>query len=160
MNAIDLLRVQHRRIERLVDKLEGTQNERSRQHVFAELADTLAAHLLIEERLFHPALEVSRPDGKLFESPEEHLVIRRVLADLLRTPLWDDAFDIKMRVLEEQMVRHHGDEEDDLFPRVTALLDEDALDALGDQMHVAFESLMVGHPSDGISYQSELTAAP
>jgi hemerythrin superfamily protein len=159
MNAIDLLKLQHRRIEKLLAKVEGTKNERSRQHVFEELADTLAAHVLIEERLFYPAIRATRTEDKLLESLEEHLALKRVLADLLTTPFADATFEAKMKVLEEQAVHHHGEEEDELFPKVGALLGEDALDALGDQMHVAFESLMVGHPSDGVPSQTQHAAA-
>lgn len=150
MNAIDLLTSQHRQMEGLLSKLEGMKNTASKQAVFDEMADTLAAHVLIEEQHFYPAIKANKTEDILLESLEEHLAIKRVLADLLKTPFDDETFDAKLKVLTEQATHHHKEEEEELFPKVKKLLDKDDLQALGKKMSTAFERLISGHPSDDV----------
>jgi hypothetical protein len=79
-------------------------------------------------------LVAAMQENILLESLEEHLGIKRVLADLLAMGADDDLFAPKMRVLKEQVEHHGGEEEDDLFPNVKKLLDDETLIALAQQM--------------------------
>ncbi len=60
------------------------------------MADKLAAHAAIEERLFYPAVESSKTEDLVLESAEEHLSIKRVLADMLSMKGRRRAFDAKL----------------------------------------------------------------
>src|ERR1043165_7090722 len=50
---------------------------------FAELANKLAAHAAVEEQLCYPAVMVKETHELLHEAVEEHLAVKRVLADML-----------------------------------------------------------------------------
>ena len=108
MNAADLLEAQHREFERFFSRIDRARDTQSKAKLVEELADLLAAHAVIERRRRHPAEAQGRPEDLLLESLEEHLGIKRVLADLLRTSAADDTFDAKVEVLKEQIEHHVG----------------------------------------------------
>ncbi len=145
MNAVDLLVTDHRRMEKLLKELvEATGDEKGR--LFEEVADTLAVHVTIEEKLFYPAVKAGRTEDILLESLEEHLSIKRVLADLVALSPSDETFDPKLHVLKEQVVHHHKEEEGELFPKVRKLLDHERLSELGDRMEAERKTLETGKP--------------
>ncbi|HLL24214.1 MAG TPA: hemerythrin domain-containing protein [Kofleriaceae bacterium] len=77
----------------------------------------------------------------LLESLEEHLSLKRVLADLLAIAPEDAKFEPKLHVLAEQAEHHHEEEEEHLFPKVKKLLSSERLDALGSQMRARMDDL-------------------
>jgi len=102
--------------------------------LFEELADKLAVHASIEEHHFYPAVKAKRTEDILLESLEEHVGIKRVLADLLETEASDETFDAKISVLKEQVSHHVEEEEGELFPKVQKLLSSEQLEAIGQEM--------------------------
>ena len=157
MNAVDLLVTDHKRMEKLLDTLvEAKGDEKARQ--FNEVADTLAVHVTIEERIFYPAVKAGRTEDILLESLEEHLSIKRVLADLIALSPSDDTFDPKLHVLKEQVEHHHKEEEGDLFPKVRKLFDHDHLSALGDTMEAERKKLEAGQPRKLVLGQTDQAA--
>ena len=55
MNAIKMLKQQHREVEKLFKQLEAAKSAGPRTKTFNEIADALAIHATIEERHFYPA---------------------------------------------------------------------------------------------------------
>jgi hemerythrin superfamily protein len=159
MDAIDLLKFQHRQVEELLAELQRAASAKLKRLAFDELADSLAAHVLIEEHLFYPAIKAKRTQDILLESLEEHLAIKRLLADLLKTPFEDATFRAKLEVLNEQVVHHHDEEEVELFPKVRKLLTKDELVALGKKMFGAHERLIAGHPARSVPAETARAAA-
>jgi len=134
MNAIELLESQHREVESLFSKIEKARTSASKTKLFEQIADKLAVHAAIDEHHFYPAVKEKRTEDILLESLEEHLAIKRVLADLLDLDAGDETFDAKLKVLKEEVEHHVGEEESDLFPKVRAVIDEDQLEAIGQEM--------------------------
>lgn len=158
MNAVDLLVTDHRRMEKLLKELvEATGDEKGR--LFEEVADTLAVHVTIEERVFYPAVKAGRTEDILLESLEEHLSIKRVLADLVALNPSDETFDPKLHVLKEQVLHHHKEEEGELFPKVRKLLDHEHLSELGDRMEAERKTLETGKPRSLVLGQTDHAAA-
>jgi iron-sulfur cluster repair protein YtfE (RIC family) len=134
MNAIELLIDQHRMLEaRLKAALEATQ-PRARAALIAQLGDHLAAHIASEEEVFYPAVKALRTADILLESLEEHLSLKRLVADLLELPPAAPSFMAKLKALREQTEQHHREEEEHLFPSVRKAWDPQQLDVLGRQM--------------------------
>lgn len=157
MNAVDLLVTDHRRMEKLLDALvEATGDEKAQR--FKEAADKLAAHVTVEERIFYPAVKASRTEDILLESLEEHLSIKRVLADLVALSPSDDTFDPKLHVLKEQVEHHHKEEEGDLFPKVRKLFDHDHLSELGATMEAEMKTLEANHARKLVPGQTDQAA--
>jgi hemerythrin superfamily protein len=134
MDAIELLESQHREVEDLFSQIEETSDTSAKAELFDELADKLAIHAAIEEHHFYPSVKAERTEDILLESLEEHLSIKRILADLLQTDADDDTFDAKIKVLKETVTHHVDEEESDLFPKVRKLFDEERREALGQEM--------------------------
>jgi hemerythrin superfamily protein len=134
MNAIDLLESQHREVEKLFSKIEKSKSEDAKGKLFEEIADKLAVHAAIEEHHFYPAVKANRTEDILLESLEEHLGIKRILADLLEIEPSDETFDAKVKVLKEQVSHHVEEEESELFPKVKKLLSKEQLEAIGQEM--------------------------
>jgi hemerythrin superfamily protein len=158
MNAIELLKSQHREVEALFSKLERATGK-SRRATFEALADNLAAHATIEEHQFYPAVKANRTEDILLESLEEHLGIKRVLADLLKTSSDDETFEAKVKVLKEQVEHHVEEEEEELFPKVKKLFGPLELEALGQEMLAEFTVLIEGRPREGVPAETQ-EAAP
>jgi hemerythrin superfamily protein len=147
MNAIDLLVSQHRKMEAaLKDLVDG--DAASRRARFGRTADQLMAHVLVEEEHFYPAVRARRTEDILLESLEEHLSLKRVLADLLALKVDDPTFGPKLHVLYEQAEHHHGEEEEHLFPKVKKLLSAKELDDLGALLEAEEAELLAGRPRD------------
>lgn len=156
-DAVELLTAQHKEVDELLEKLE--KGEGNRRDVFMQLANNLAAHATIEEKVFYPAVMAKDTKDLLQESVEEHLAIKRVLSDLITMKLDPDAFKAKLSVLKEQVSHHaHKEEEDKLFPKVNKLFSADERAALGGEMLAMFEDLMAGSPALNVPEEIEVAA--
>lgn len=147
MNALDLLKEQHDEVDELISQIEDSDDPAEKAELFREMADKLAAHATMEEKLFYPAVKAKQTEEILVESTEEHLSIKRVLADMLELDPEDEHFDAKLSVMKEQ-IEHHAKEEEEgeLFPKVKKLLSKDELEALGGEMMAMFEQLLEQEP--------------
>ena len=160
MNAVDMLESQHREMEELFAKLEKADRSDRKQKLFTQIADKLAVHASIEEQEFYPAVKAKRTEDILLESLEEHLGIKRVLSDLIDLDPSDETFDAKTKVLQEQVEHHVGEEEDDLFPKVKKIFDEETLVAIAQQMALLQEELLAkGNPRLAVPAETD-EAAP
>jgi hemerythrin superfamily protein len=152
-DVLELLAEQHAEVDALIAKLEN--GEGNRRVVFSELADKLAAHAVVEEKLFYPAVLAKDTEGMLAEAVEEHLSIKRVLADMIAARIDDDHFLAKLSVLKEQVSHHaHAEEEKELFPKVRDMFSADERAALGNELLVMFEDLLATHPMRSVPSQT------
>jgi len=150
MNALELLKQQHDAVKGLFESYEEAENEDEKQTLFEEIADNLAAHSTIEEEIFYPAAYQGEAEPLLREAVEEHLSIKRLLADLLVMSAQDENFDAKVKVVQEQVEHHVQEEEGELFKKVTKMIDKDELERLGAEMQAMFDDLIEEGPSDRI----------
>ncbi|WP_157267777.1 hemerythrin domain-containing protein [Azohydromonas aeria] len=158
MDAIELLTSQHRRLEGLMkDWMNGSEGRR--QTLFKQVGDELTLHVTSEEQVFYPAVKEKRTEDILLESLEEHLSLKRVLADLIALDPADPTFEAKFHVLKEQAEHHHKEEEEHLFPKVKQLLEPMARNTLGEQMLALQQQLKrEGDPREAVSEQTDQAA--
>lgn len=145
MNAIDLLVTQHRQLEKQLKALLDA-DVGQRRTLFRKASDELMAHVLSEEHEFYPAVSAKRTEDILLEGLEEHLSLKRLVADLLALHPEDVHFEPKLHVLEEQARHHHKEEEENLFPKVRKLLSTSDLDTLGETMAAEQAQLLRQQP--------------
>lgn len=146
MDAIKLLKMQHDEVEELLEELEASGPGDARADQFARIADALAGHSEVEERLFYPALREAGSEDLVAEALEEHLSVKRLLADLLDMRPSDDRFIAKVKVLREQVEHHVGEEESEMFRAAKKALGTEELDRLGAQMEQMYTELLRRHP--------------
>jgi hemerythrin superfamily protein len=159
VNAIELLKNQHEEAKALFRKFEKA-GEEEKQQLFEQIADALAVHAAIEEKHFYPATKSARTEELLQEAVEEHLAVKRVIADLLEMSTEDAQFDAKVAVLKEQVEHHIEEEEGELFPKVKKMFKEEQLEDLGVVMEDTAEDLKAsGAPRQAVPAETD-SAAP
>ena len=140
MDAIQLLKDDHKKVEKIFSEME---RKEYRQKLFPELDRELSIHAEIEEKVFYPAAKEVEPTRDLvLESIEEHKQIKLVLADLEQTDMTTDEWGAALKVLEEDVMHHVGEEENELFPKVKKILSRDQLEDLGTRMEELKMQLM------------------
>ena len=141
MDAIQLLKDDHRKVEKIFLDLENKRDDR--RALFPELDRELSIHAEIEEKVFYPAARGAEPTRDLvLESIEEHKQIKMVLADLEKTDMRTAEWAADLKVLKEDVMHHVGEEEKELFPKVQKILSKDQLDDLGTRMEEMKMQLM------------------
>ncbi|MFN8157064.1 MAG: hemerythrin domain-containing protein [Candidatus Nanopelagicales bacterium] len=137
MDAIVLLRTQHREVEKLFKAV-----DKGDLSVVPEICAALEEHALIEEDVFYPAVRAEVPDeaSDILESLEEHLIVKRLVAELREMDPDDEAYEAKATVLAENVRHHVREEEDELFPAVRSALGRKRLVELADEMQRDRES--------------------
>lgn len=155
MEATKLLKKQHEEVKDLFEQFEAAEKDSEKQELFDRIADDFAAHGEIEEKIFYPAVYVGQLKDKLQEAVEEHLVAKRVAADLLQMEPSDEQFDAKMKVLKELIEHHVEEEEGELFPLVRQSFAREELDALGEQMEQMFAQLQEDEPRQQIPSETD-----
>jgi len=149
MDAITLLKDDHRSLERLFKRYEqaGDRAFVEKRALVDRIIEELSRHAAIEEQLFYPVARATVPgtDDIALESLEEHHIVKWVLSELERMDPTDERFDAKVTVLIEN-VRHHVEEEEtEFFPKVRDELGRNALGDLGDTM-AKFKEVAPTHP--------------
>jgi len=133
MDAIELLKSQHRQVEELFSKIESSEGEQMAT-LFFQLADAFLVHSHIEEEIFYPAAFEERTEDELREAVEEHLQAKRLIADMLDLDWSDEQWTAKCAVLKEDIQHHVKEEEGTLFPLVQKEMTKKRLSELGTQM--------------------------
>jgi hemerythrin superfamily protein len=133
MDAINLLKTDHRKVDKIFSELE--KGNGNRDQLFKELATELTVHAEIEEKLFYPAVKDAEPTHDLvLESFEEHKQMKMVLGDLEQADKKTEEWIAGLKVLMEDVQHHVGEEENDLFPKVKKVLSSQELEDLGQRM--------------------------
>lgn len=137
-DAVDLLRRQHDAFRELFDEFRGLSARASQRKatLVRELITLLVKHSEIEEQVFYPAVRNEVPDvaDDIDEDLEEHHAAELLLAELDHMTPDAERYDAKVTVLIEHMTHHLEEEEQDLFPKVRAGLDEQRRRDLGRAM--------------------------
>jgi hemerythrin-like domain-containing protein len=137
MNAITMLTEDHREVERMLDELEPTTERgiKTRTELFQRLKAALTVHETIEEEIFYPALR-SHPKAKdiVLEAYEEHDVVDSIMAELESTPVDDETWGAKAKVMTENLRHHIEEEEGEMFRTARRVFEPEELQALGERM--------------------------
>ena len=149
MNAIELLKEDHKKVRGLLSQLAETTKraEKTRTELLATIAKEIEVHAKIEEEIFYPAFKDAAGEGEAeamyFEALEEHHAAGDlVLPDLLATDVTSDRFSGRAKVLKEMIEHHAGEEEKEMFPKARELLGNEMLRELGEKMEARKAELM------------------
>jgi iron-sulfur cluster repair protein YtfE (RIC family) len=136
MNAIDLLKEDHDKVDRLFQKVNATKNE-DHSDLFEQIKHELEIHTHIEEKLFYPKL-MKEGDEELQkltkEAVQEHHQAKIFLRELSGLAEDSEKFEPKLKVLTDDIKHHVQEEEGQMFPMVKEQLDEYTLQMLGNEL--------------------------
>ena len=112
MDAITLLKDDHRTVEGLFQRYENGLDGEEKQQVVHEIIRELAVHAAIEEQVLYPAVRQAFPRGEDLaeEGIDEHQEVKETLAELDGMDPSDPGFDQRVLSLIRD-VRHHVEEE-------------------------------------------------
>ena len=137
MDALTLMKDDHQKMRKLLTELESTTERgvKTREELYATIKGELTVHEIIEEEIFYPALK-EHPKAKdiVLEAYEEHHVVDTVMAELESTPVDDETWGAKAKVMKENVEHHMEEEEGEMFQKARQVFDKDELEELGTRM--------------------------
>jgi hemerythrin-like domain-containing protein len=155
MDAFNLLKADHRKVEELFSQLESASGGQAKMRVFQQIKTELDLHTHIEETIFYPALEEPKQTHDLtLEAYEEHDVVKKLLQELSRAKTPNEEWEAKAKVLQENVEHHVEEEENELFPKASSALGADEIETLGEQMESEKERMQKRGGSKSASKKS------
>jgi hemerythrin superfamily protein len=137
MNAITMLTDDHKKMRKLLTELESTTERglKIRGELYSTIKGELTVHEIIEEEIFYPELK-AHPKARdiVLEGYEEHHVVDMVMRELEDTPVDDESWGAKAKVMKENVEHHMEEEEGEMFKQARSVFDDDELEALGRRM--------------------------
>lgn len=151
MNAIDLLKEDHDKVEKLFEQFKANEDG-DNVELARKITEELEAHTHIEEVIFYPRL-IEEGDDELKsiveEGIEEHRQVKMFLKEMRNLSDGSDKLNAKLKVVVEDVEHHVKEEEDEMFPQVEALFDKAVLEELGTAMEKEKNSFMKGSAASG-----------
>ena len=136
MNAIELLKEDHERVDKLFQKVKADEDG-DHKDTFEQIKAELEVHTHLEEKIFYPKLK-EKGDEELkkitLEGVEEHHQVKMFLRELSSLVEDSEKFQPKLKVLMEDVSHHVQEEHGQMFPMVEKQFDEYTLQMLGDEM--------------------------
>lgn len=151
LDAIALLKADHRKVEHLFEKFEAARGAAERQRLAKQICTELTVHAMIEEEIFYPACEGKVEEDQLNEGLVEHDGAKVLIAEIEGGNPEDEFYASKVKVLSEQIEHHVGEEErpsKGIFTRARAAGID--MDALGVRLAARKKELGVQYAAEGI----------
>ncbi len=151
LDAIALLKADHRKVEDLFTQFEKAQRKDQKQKLANEICLELTIHTRIEEAVFYPACRGEIDSQLWHEAVVEHDSAKILVAEIEAGNPDDEYYDAKVSVLAEQVRAHFQEEEkrgEGLFDQAReAGLD---LEDLGHRLQVEKERLFAEYRNEGL----------
>lgn len=140
---------EHREVEQLFEQLENSGNGKKAQDCFNQIYKELTLHTYAEELAFYPAMqEYEELESFIEEAESEHNAVKILLEQMKSLQPGDVEFKTKLTHLKESVMHHVQEEESEIFTAVRECIDEEKLQALGQEFQAAKQK-----------WQSEVEAA-
>jgi hemerythrin-like domain-containing protein len=118
MDAIALLRADHRKVSDLFDQYESSRSVTKKKSLVAQICKELEVHTEIEEEIFYPAVKAALKDKELVpEANVEHASVKDLIAQVKDKEPDGEMFDAKIKVMSEYVKHHVKEEQTEMFPR-------------------------------------------
>jgi len=146
VDAIELLKEDHKTVKKLFKSFEaaGDAEEDEKKTIVEQITNALEVHATIEEEIFYPAVKKARAQqtkDEVLEAYEEHKQIKILLGALKGLSSDDETYDMKVKVLKEDVEHHVKEEEGEMFPDARKFLRKEGLQSLGEKMSERKEEL-------------------
>ena len=134
MNAIELLKEDHDRVDALFQKVKATPDG-DHTAIFEKIREELEVHTHIEETIFYPKMKAEKElEDLVLEGIEEHHQVKMFLREIAALSKESEKFEPKLKVLIEDVEHHVQEEEGEMFPMIKEHFDEAVLAELGAEM--------------------------
>ena len=135
MDAVAMLKADHRKVEDLFEKFEKATAAGQKQKLAEQICMELKIHTILEEEIFYPACEGKVEEDMLEEAYVEHDSAKVLIAQIEDSEPAAEFYDAKVKVLSEE-IEHHVKEEKQRIEGMFSQARKAGLDmeALGEQM--------------------------
>ena len=138
MNALELLKADHKKVASLFDRVKETESEKEHLKLFEQIKSELEVHTHIEETILYPTLRQYEELKELvLEAFEEHKQVKTLIREIDGLVEGSERLDAKLTVMGENVEHHVEEEENEMFPKVEKLMSRDELEELGAQLQAA-----------------------
>jgi hemerythrin superfamily protein len=133
MNAHELIKKQHRDVERAYDEFISVSGER-REELAKQILTDLTVHAGIEEEIYYPELRTISEVELADEYTAEHQAMKGLIMKLTAMNADNEKYESSMKALMD-LVAHHVEEEESVgMPKVEDAVDAHHLDIIGEKM--------------------------
>lgn len=140
MNALELLKADHKVVDRLFQQVKATEDESEHKALFEQIKEELTVHAAIEEEIFYPRL-IEEGDEELQditkEGIQEHHQMKVFLREISGLGDESEVFEPKLKVLIEGVEHHVMEEEGEMFKMVEEQFSSEVLEELGAELEAA-----------------------
>ncbi|HYI11129.1 MAG TPA: hemerythrin domain-containing protein [Thermoanaerobaculia bacterium] len=138
MDAITLLKADHKKVRGLLETLDQTKAAARRTKLLGQIEIEIKAHARIEEEIFYPAFKAKAEESEqletYYEAQEEHGLVDIILPKAKDSDPASEEFGARAKVLMDLIVHHAKEEEKEMFKQARELFDRGELQSLGAQM--------------------------
>ncbi len=137
INAIDLIKQDHRSVEKLYREYKSAEGkEKERNHFADAICKSLEQHAKMEEKYFYPALrEKTTTKGalRIVEALGEHMGVKALVKTVKNLPE-GRVRSVTMKTLMDAVKHHVTEEELEMLPEAEKILGDEVLATLGRKM--------------------------
>jgi len=151
IDAVALLKADHRKVEDLFAKFEAARGAARKKTLATQICTELTVHATIEEEIFYPGCEGEIEDDLLNEAYVEHDGAKVLIAEIGSGDPADQFYDAKVKVLSE-LIKHHVKEEEQRAEGMFAQAKKAGVDtaALGEKMAMRKKALLAEIKANGL----------
>ena len=132
MDVLEIIRADHRLIESLFSQIEQTNDNYKLYECFNQLYEALNVHAEVEEQVFYPAIRNCQGTNELLDDAQkEHEEARQILEELGSLSPTKDEFKQKIATLKQVIQHHVQQEENEVFSKVRACMNEEERSQIG-----------------------------
>jgi hemerythrin superfamily protein len=134
MDVLTFLKDEHDEAKAVFKQLEKAEGD-SASRLWDQLHNMLRVHEEMEETFFYPQLKKEpAAEDLILEGYQEHHVMDLLMAEISQLKPSAEAWQPKIKVLQENTEHHMEEEEEELFPKVRKIWDADRRAMVGRQM--------------------------
>lgn len=139
MDAIELIKSDHRTVDDLFTRFQQSTDTAERGELAQTMVAELSRHAAIEEAILYPAIRefVPKGDELTLHADEEHLEVKMLLAEIERMSPDDPQFVQKVDEMIGDTRHHVSEEESEILPKLAESCTRDQLMELGRQLEEA-----------------------
>ncbi len=131
MDIFELIKADHRKVEKIFSELQSTNSSKKLDQGFKQLYQELNLHAQVEELTFYPSIRNYEGTEELLEeAEEEHTEVKVMLEQMKSIDSSSAEFKEKISQLKEAVQHHVQEEENEVFPKVRQMMNEEELKQL------------------------------
>jgi hemerythrin-like domain-containing protein len=117
VDVLEHLEQEHRKVEKMIAQLEQSRTTEERTSILADLGDSLATHMAVEEERVYPIVQEALGSDKAREAQKEHDTSRDDVAAMVEQ-IESDSFAAALAKFKQGISHHVEEEEQEIFPQL------------------------------------------